>query len=76
MTGDFVAQHVDLVDRAELLEHAADVVLVHVARHLADEHLDGVGVRLVARHAPVTDRAAIGRRRSETKEKTGLDDGE
>ena len=42
--GDAVFEHHQLVDRSELLEHRTQVVLVEVARDLADEQLDGVRV--------------------------------
>ena len=72
MAGDFVSENVDLVYGPELLEHASDVVLVQVARHLAHKHLDGVGVGLLSRgDAPIADCAAIGRRRSETTQGVG-----
>ena len=47
LAGELVAQHVDLIDGAVLFEHFAQIVLVHGARNLTDEHLDGVAVRLV-----------------------------
>ena len=42
--GDAVFEHHQLVDLSELLEHRTQVVLVEVARYLADEQLDGVRV--------------------------------
>lgn len=39
--GELVLEHGELVDLAELLEHGAQVVLLEVARDLADEQLDG-----------------------------------
>lgn len=45
--GDFVSEHVDLVNSAELGEHLGQLCLVHGVRHLAHEHLDEVGVGLV-----------------------------
>lgn len=66
LAGDLVPQHVDLVDGAKRLEHGPDVVLVHLARHLTHEHLDGVRVRLVP--APTVRNPPIrrGRRRRRT----------
>ena len=46
LSGDLVAQDVELVDGSELVEHLAQVGLVHRPRDLADKHLDCVGVRL------------------------------
>lgn len=53
LAGDLVPQHVDLVHAAELLEHLAEIVLVHGARDLPYEHLDEVGVRLLRNAAAV-----------------------
>lgn len=43
-----VAQHVDRVHAAVLLEHLAQLVLVHRLGHLSDEHLDVVRIGLLA----------------------------
>lgn len=37
---DLIPEHVDLVHPAELLEHLPQVILVHRARYLPDEHLE------------------------------------
>uniref|UniRef100_A0A182QC39 Uncharacterized protein n=1 Tax=Anopheles farauti TaxID=69004 RepID=A0A182QC39_9DIPT len=48
LAGCFVPQHVDLMDAPELLEHLLQLLLVHRAWHLPDEHLDVVRIGLVA----------------------------
>lgn len=45
--GRLVAQHVDLMHPAKLLEHLLQLLFVHRARHLPDEHLDIVRIGLV-----------------------------
>lgn len=46
-TGGFVAQNVDLMHSAKLLEQRSEIVLVHVVRYLPYKHLYIVWIRLL-----------------------------
>lgn len=59
LAGEFVAQDVHLMHLSVLFKHFTQVVFVHGARYLADKHLDGVGIGLIATDAVPTPAAAI-----------------